>query len=276
LNCDLTFLTDGVEMKSSTVQPAAFISHGSPMTVLETGPYARSLAEFGRSVAPLAIVVISAHWEEPGIQIAAGAHPPLIYDFSGFPKELYKITYDAPGSPSLAAEVAGRLKQAGFAAGLDGRRGWDHGVWVPLRLMFPDAQIPVVEISLPTQWSPRKLYNVGQALAAFRQEGVLVMGSGGIVHNLRLMNFRQKDTPVDAWASEFQEWVKEGIEKEDLEKLFAYEKEAPNAARAVPTPEHFAPLFPVLGAARQSARLVPIFEGIEYGNMSMFSFQLVD
>jgi len=246
------------------------------MTVLETGPYARSLAEFGKSVAPAAIVVISAHWEEPGIQIAAGAHPPLIYDFGGFPQELYQITYDAPGSPSLAAEIAARLKQAGFAAGLDRRRGWDHGVWVPLRLMFPDAHIPVVEISLPMQWSPSELYKVGQALSAFRQEGVLVMGSGGIVHNLRMMNWREKGAPQEPWASDFQQWVRNRIEKHDLEELFAYEKAAPNASWAVPTPEHFMPLFPVLGAAGRSAKLLPIFEGIEYANMSMFSFQLVD
>ena len=230
-------------MNLSNTQPAVFISHGSPMTVLEKGPYARALGEFGQSADPRAIVVISAHWEEPGIRIAAGAHPQLIYDFGGFPQELYQIKYDAPGSPSLADEVADRLKRAGFDASLDQQRGWDHGVWVPLRLIFPDARIPVVEISLPMQWSPRELYKVGQAFAVFRREGVLVMGSGGIVHNLRLMNFREKDAPVDLWARGFQKWVKDRIEKHDFETLFTYQEAAPDAGRAVPTPEHFAPFF---------------------------------
>lgn len=244
------------------------------MTALEKGEYAPALARFGKSVDPQAIVVISAHWQEAGIRIAAGAHPELIYDFGGFPQELYEIKYDAPGSPKLAADVAAELRRAGFEAGLDGERGWDHGVWVPLRLMFPEARIAVVEISLPMRWAPQQLYKVGQALAGLRAQGVLVMGSGGIVHNLRLMNWREKDGAVDPWAREFQEWVKERIERHDTETLFQYEKKAPYAARAVPTPEHFAPLFPVVGAAGESAKVVPIFEGIEHGNMSMFSFQI--
>jgi 4,5-DOPA dioxygenase extradiol len=255
-------------------QPAVFISHGSPMTAVEKGPYADALAQFGKTVDPRAIVVISAHWEEPGIGIAAGAHPKLIYDFGGFPRELYELKYDAPGSPTLAVEVAAELKLAGFDAQLDEARGWDHGVWVPLRLMFPEARIPVVEISLPMRWAPQELYKVGQALGGLRAKGVLVMGSGGIVHNLRLMNWRQKDAAVDPWALEFQELVKELIERRDLDTLFDYEKTTPHAARAVPTPEHFAPLFPVVGAAGESGKLVPIFEGIEHGNMSMFSFAI--
>ena len=246
------------------------------MTALEKGSYAEALAQFGRSVDPSAIAVISAHWQEPGIRIAAAAHPELIYDFGGFPQELYEIKYDAPGSPTLAVEVAAQLKVAGFEAKLDERRGWDHGVWVPLRLMFPEARIPIVEISLPMRWAPQELFKVGKVLGGFRSKGVLVMGSGGIVHNLRLMNWREKDAPVDSWAREFQESVKEWVERRDFETLFQYEKAAPQAARAVPTPEHFAPLFPVLGAAGESAKLVPIFERVEHGNMSMFSFQLAD
>lgn len=207
-------------------------------------------------------MVISAHWQEPGIRIAAGAHPELIYDFGGFPQELYELKYDAPGS-------------AGLDAGLDESRGWDHGAWVSLRLMSPEARIPVVEISLPMRWAPQELYRVGQAFRGLRAKGVLVMGSGGIVHNLRLMNWREKDAAVDPWAREFQEWVKERVERRELETLFQYEKMAPHAAGAVPTPEHFAPLFPVVGAAGESGKVVPIFEGIEHGNMSMFSVQIV-
>lgn len=254
--------------------PAVFVSHGSPMTALETGPYAQALLAFGKSVVPSSIAVISAHWQEPGIRIASGARPPLIYDFGGFPRELYELKYPAPGSPEMAAVAAKVLRDAGFDVTLDEDRGWDHGVWVPLRLMFPEARIPVTQISLPMQWSPQELYRVGQALNGLRGQRVLVLGSGGIVHNLRLLNWAGKDASPENWAQEFQDWVNQAIERHDLASLFQYEKLAPHAARAVPTPEHFAPLFPVLGAAGNYKQLVPIFEGIEHGNMSMNTFQL--
>ncbi len=257
-------------------QPALFVSHGSPMTALETGPYAQALAAFGESVAPGAIVVISAHWQERGIRIASAARPELIYDFGGFPRELYELKYPAPGSPELAADVARELGSAGFEATLDDNRGWDHGVWVPLRLMFPEARIPVVQVSLPMQGSPEELFRAGEVLSGFRKKAVLILGSGGIVHNLRLLNWARKDAPAEGWAQEFQDWVHRAIERRDLASLFQYEKLAPHAARAVPTPEHFAPLFPVLGAAGDYKKVVPIFEGIEYGNMSMCSFGLVE
>jgi 4,5-DOPA dioxygenase extradiol len=258
----------------AALQAALFVSHGSPMTALDPGPYGKALAAFGESVQPEAIVVISAHWQEAGIRIASGAKPELIYDFGGFPRELYELKYEAPGSPELAAEIAAELGRAGFDAVLDDRRGWDHGVWVPLRLMFPEARIPVVEVSLPMAWSPEELYRLGQTLGGLREKGVLILGSGGIVHNLRLMNWADKDAPEDAWAREFQGWVRDAVARRDLAALFAYEKLAPHVKRAVPTTEHFAPLFPVLGAAGDYAQGVPIFEGVEHGNMSMYSFQL--
>jgi 4,5-DOPA dioxygenase extradiol len=255
-------------------QPAVFISHGSPMTALDSGPYAAALAAFGASVQPAAILVISAHWQEPGIRITAAARPELIYDFGGFPRELYQLKYDAPGSPDLATKVAAELRAAGFDAALDDRRGWDHGVWVPLRLMFPEARIPVVEISLPRDWPPQELVRVGEALRAFRTDGALVLGSGGIVHNLRLVNWAGKDAPPEAWAQEFQNWVQDKVERRDLPTLFHYEAAAAHARRAVPTPEHFVPLFPVLGAAGDYTQALPIFEGFEHGTISMYCAQL--
>jgi 4,5-DOPA dioxygenase extradiol len=244
------------------------------MTAVEQGPYAQALAAFGKSVSPKAIVVISAHWQEPGIRIASAAQPELIYDFGGFPRELYELKYPAPGSPALAAEVASVLKGAGFEATLDEHRGWDHGVWVPLRLMFPEARFPVVEVSLPMRSSPQELFRMGETLRGLRSKGVLILGSGGLVHNLRLMNWGQRDATVDLWARDFQDWVRKTVEAKDLPSLFGYESSAPHVARAVPTEEHFVPLFPVLGAAGPDARVSPIYEGIEYGNMSMYSFQL--
>jgi 4,5-DOPA dioxygenase extradiol len=256
------------------VMPAVFVSHGSPMAAMDHGPYAKALAAFGKTVEPRAIVVISAHWQEPGIRIASGAKPELIYDFGGFPRELYELRYDAPGSPELAEEVKAELERAGLAATLDERRGWDHGVWVPLRLMFPGARVPVVAVSLAYEQSPEELYRMGAAIGRLREQGVLIIGSGGIVHNLRLMNWAHKDVAADTWALEFQNWVQAAIERGDLAALFAYEQRAPHAGRAVPTPEHFVPLFPVLGAAGAQAKLTPIFEGVEHGNMSMYSFAL--
>jgi 4,5-DOPA dioxygenase extradiol len=255
--------------------PAIFVSHGSPMTALDQGPYAKALAAFGESVRPEAIVVISAHWQEAGIRIASAARPELIYDFGGFPRELYQLKYGAPGSPELAAQVAAELRRAGFESVLDEHRGWDHGVWVPLRLMFPSATVPVVAVSLPVAWSPEQLHRLGQALGGLREKGALILGSGGIVHNLRLMNWAEKDAPVDPWAREFQEWVRDAVARRDLASLFGFEKLAPHARRAVPTAEHFVPLFPVLGAAGDYRQVVAIFEGFEHGNMSMYSFQLL-
>lgn len=260
--------------RTDALQPVLFVSHGSPMTALDQGPYGKALAAFGESVRPEAIVVLSAHWQEPGIRIASGARPDLIYDFGGFPRELYQLKYDAPGSPERAVQIAVELGRADFEATLDDRRGWDHGVWVPLRLMFPAARIPVVAVSLPMAWSPEDLYRLGQALGGLRGKGVLILGSGGIVHNLRLMNWAEKDAAVEAWAKQFQGWVRDAMGRRDLASLFAYEKSAPHVRQAVPTAEHFVPLFPVLGAAGEYAQVVPIFEGVEHGNMSMYSFQL--
>jgi len=260
--------------QASVLQPAVFVSHGSPMTALERGPYAQALNAFGKSVSPSAILVISAHWQERDIRIASGPRPELIYDFGGFPRELYEMKYPAPGSPDLSAETAAVLQHAGFDAQLDDRRGWDHGVWVPLYLMFPEAKVPVVEISLPTRSTPQELYRVGEALREFRKKGALIVGSGGIVHNLRLMNFAQQDASPESWASEFQDWVQDKIERRDLTALFNYRAIAPHVARAVPTEEHFVPIFPVLGAAGSDYQINSIFEGIEYGNMSMYTFAL--
>lgn len=264
-----------MEKGITSEQPTVFVSHGSPMTALDKGAYGAALAKFGGSVKPKAIALISAHWQEPGIRIASGARPGMIYDFGGFPRQLYELKYDAPGSPDLAEEIAARMKDAGFDVQLDETRGWDHGVWVPLRLMFPAARIPVVEVSLPTRWTPQQLHKIGQALSGLRTSGVLIMGSGGIVHNLHRMNWRDKNATADPWAQDFQSWVKARVGQHDLESLFRYESQAPHARWAVPTAEHFAPLFPVVGAAGAAAELVPIFEGIEHGNMSMFSFEMV-
>lgn len=218
--------------------------------------------------------MVSAHWEAPGpLRVNAAPRPELIYDFSGFPQELYRLDYPAPGSPVLAAEIVETLAAAGLHTALETARGWDHGVWVPLRLGFPEATLPVVELSLPVPRTPELLLAVGRALQPLRERGVLIFGSGGIVHNLGLLRWGGEDAPVDDWARTFDEWVMGRVLAGDLEALASYRLRAPHADRAVPTSEHFDPLFVVLGAAA-GARADLIYEGIRYGNLSLRSFAL--
>lgn len=249
-----------------------FLSHGAPTIALEPGEYGRSLSRAGGELAPKAILVFSAHFpSRSGIRITAAPRPPLIYDFSGFPEELYRMTYPAPGSPELAGEVRGLLEAAGVPADLDSSRGWDHGLWVPLRLAFPNAAIPVVEASLPLDRGPKELLALGGLLAPLQGRGVLVVGSGGIVHNLERVRFGADD--VDGWAREFDGWVAERLEKGEIDELAEYRRLARHADLAVPTPEHFDPLFVALGYAGPNARVVPLYRGFEHGNIALSSYR---
>ncbi len=258
-------------------QPALFISHGAPTLALETeGEYAGALRAFCAALPPpRALVVFSGHFQEPApIRITSGARPPLLYDFGGFPEEMYRIRYDAPGDPELASEIRVLLDRAGIGAALDPGRPWDHGAWVPLRLAFPDARVPVVEVSIPSGASPEKLLQVGTALAPLREKNVLVIGSGGIVHNLRRVSHSSTSARVEPWAVEFDRWVADRLAAMEVEPLLSYASLAPNAVLAVPTPEHFDPLFVVLGTRNESDRAVPIYEGFQYGTLSLRSFAL--
>jgi 4,5-DOPA dioxygenase extradiol len=167
------------------------------------------------------------------------------------------------------------LSQAGVAAVEEPRRGWDHGVWIPLRLLYPEASVPVVEVSLPVPRDPDLVARIGRALAPLRDRGILLVGSGGIVHNLRLARLDRKDGPVDEWAREFDGWVRERVDRRDLEELSAYRRGAPYADLAVPESEHFDPLFFALGAAEPKDELQEVSRGFEYGNLSLSSFAFV-
>jgi 4,5-DOPA dioxygenase extradiol len=256
---------------------AIFMAHGSPMLALdEGGAHALALRRFAASVPlPRAIVVVSAHGEAPGpIRVGAAERPDTIHDFHGFPPALYRVRYPAPGAPALAREIVGRLEAAGLEAALDPEAGFDHGVWVPLRLAFPRAEVPVVSVSLPARRAPGDVLRMGRALATLRDEGALLVGSGVIVHNLRRARLDRVDAPVDAWARAFDDWVAARAAALDAEALLAYRERAPDAALAVPTPEHFDPLFFVLGAAQDGDRVDTVAEGFEYGNLSMRSLAL--
>jgi 4,5-DOPA dioxygenase extradiol len=254
--------------------PAVFISHGSPMVLLADDDYTDALTRLPKSwPRPDAVVVISAHWQIPlPIRVTSSERPVQIYDFGGFPEALYQVKYPASGAPVLAAEIVRMLSATGLRAVADKERGLDHGVWVPLRFCFPDANVPVVAVSLPMEMPPAELVRMGKALAPLRGRNVLLVGSGGVVHNLRRLAWQDSHAPVDPWANEFDEWVIERVRAHDIEGLLAYRSTAPHADLAVPTTEHFDPLFVVLGSTAAGERVVDIHEGFRHGNLSMRSF----
>jgi 4,5-DOPA dioxygenase extradiol len=248
--------------------PALFLAHGAPTIALEDSAVTRAYRRFGERLrGARAVVIVSAHWQTRGeARVNAVAQPELIYDFGGFPDELYHIRYDAPGDPALAREVAQLLQVP-----VEETRGWDHGVWTPLVHLLPDAKTPVVEISLPTPATPRALLAMGAQLSPLRDDGVAILGSGGIVHNLRTARLSEPRAPVDAWAESFDQWVAGHVAARDFEALADY-TQRPEARQAVPTSEHFEPLFVVCGASRGDDEYVEISSGMEYGNLSMRSF----
>jgi 4,5-DOPA dioxygenase extradiol len=251
--------------------PAVFFAHGSPMSALGGDEHAFALRDFGDSHRPAGILIVSAHWQKPfPLAVTSWDTAPLIYDFTGFPEELYRIQYSAHGDAALAARVDLQLHAAGLPSMLDPGRGLDHGAWVPLRLAWPRADIPVVAMSLPVA-TTRDIFAIGRALRPLRQDGVLIAGSGGIVHNLRRIDIRRKDAPPEPWAQDFDRWVAERIEAADYESLFDYRAKAPVSGLAVPTPEHFDPLFIALGAASESDRPRTIYQGFHYATISMRS-----
>lgn len=256
--------------------PALFVSHGAPTAALDDDAYTRALGAWARGrPRPRAVVVVSAHAEAHGpVRVNAGAHPSLIYDFYGFPAALYDLRYPAPGAPDLARDVAGAFAEAGLDPVLDAQRGWDHGVWVPLRLLYPAADVPAVEVSLPVPRTPNLLVSMGRALAPLREQGVLLFGSGGVVHNLRRLRGDDEGGPPEPWAAAFGAWVDERLLARDLAGLADYAARAPHASLAVPTSEHFDPLFFVLGAREARDEVESVYEGFRYGTLSLRSFAL--
>jgi 4,5-DOPA dioxygenase extradiol len=243
-----------------------FVSHGAPSIAVEEDDYTRTLARFGERLAHArAIAVVSAHWQAPApMRVNAVARPEPIYDFGGFSPELYTMRYDAPGDPELAREIASLL-----GATLETSRGWDHGLWVPMHVMLGAHPLPTVEISLPFGATPHDLLDAGRRLAPLRERGVVIAGSGGIVHNLRMLNMGSKHAAPEPWAAEFDERIAEWIRTRDFDAIAAYREKAPNARLAAPTPEHFDPLFVTLGAMREDDEIETVFAGFHYGTLSL-------
>jgi 4,5-DOPA dioxygenase extradiol len=256
--------------------PTLFISHGSPMHAVSAGAAGRAWTEIAHTMPrPKAIVVASAHWESSVPMASGSANPTTIHDFGGFPKELYELRYAAPGAPDLAARVVALLKDVDIAAGIDGSRGLDHGAWVPLRWMYPGADVPVVELSVQPHLGTSHHVRVGNALAPLADAGVLIIGSGHTTHNLRdWMTHRQQGETLP-YARDFATWVHDRLAAADVDDLVDYRERAPGAMRAHPTEEHFLPLFVALGAAGHKARATRFFEGFEGASLSLdsYSFQ---
>jgi len=232
--------------------PALFVSHGAPTFPLSDAPARHFLEQLGADLVerPRAILVISAHWETRVPSVTASAVNETIHDFTGFPAELYAIRYAAPGSAWLVDRVAGLIDAAGSAVSRVAGRGLDHGAWVPLRLVYPDAEIPVVQLSVQTALGPGYHYRLGRLLAPLREEGVLIVGSGSFTHDLSSFReyYNALNAPAPAWVDEFADWMTDAIGEGRVEDLLAYRERAPHAVRNHPTEEHLLPLFVALGA----------------------------
>lgn len=256
--------------------PALYISHGSPMLLLQNSEAKDFLSGFGRELGrPAAILVASAHFETAEPRLTADQEPEMIYDFGGFPRALYETTYEAPGDPALAERAARLLTESGMPAATIKDRGFDHGTWVPLKLLYPDAKIPVVQLSVQPRAGAAHHVALGMALSALRADGVLIIGSGSLTHNLSELfrHGRELDAPAPDWVTRFGEWSKERIEAGDLDAVAHYRSRAPFARENHPTEEHFLPLPFAMGAAGKGARGRRVHSSRQYGVLMMDAYR---
>ncbi|OLS28890.1 MAG: hypothetical protein HeimC2_03270 [Candidatus Heimdallarchaeota archaeon LC_2] len=255
-------------------QPVIFIGHGDAKVAIEFDDWSENLTTFlEKFPPPTAIVVLSAHWTTDSvIKITSNALPDQLYEFEGFPEALNQLTYPCDGDPELAAMLADMLENVGLEVILDENRGIDHGAWIPLYIAFPNADVPVIEISLPLNASPMQIMNIGTELTNLRKQGVLLIGSGNLVFNLELADQTNKYKQVENWTLETDKWIDQQLNDVNIEALLDYKKQMPNLKKAVPTLEHFLPLFFVLGAMKQKDHYITIYEGYHYGTVSMRCF----
>ena len=248
-----------------------FVSHGSPMLMFDDVPARDFLVALGQSLPrPKAILVVSAHWETNIPAVNAVAVNETIHDFGGFPQILFDQRYPAPGDPALAARIAGMIRDAGLPVGIDTARGLDHGAWVPLKLMYPANDIPVLQLSVQTHLGAAHHYRLGQALRALAEEGVLILGSGSFTHDLRSVDWRGNNV-APGWVTEFADWVITALAEGRIDELLNYRRLAPHAARNHPTEEHFLPLFVALGAGGTTA--TSLHQSLTFSVLRMDAFE---
>jgi 4,5-DOPA dioxygenase extradiol len=252
--------------------PSLFVSHGSPTFAIDPGQAGPLLTQLGRELPkPQAVLVMSPHWMTRGLRVATTDKPETIHDFGGFPDELYRIRYPAPGSPVVAMRALELLNAAGLEATGDEEMGMDHGAWVPVRHLYPDADVPVVQVSMPHTLDAAGAVRIGRALAPLADEGVLIVGSGSITHNLREVRWSaaEGDDSAAGYANEFVAWARDAVKNHDEAALVNYVESAPHAKRAHPTPDHYLPLPFAFGAADPNAPVRVIDGGMTFGVLAM-------
>ena len=252
-----------------TRMPVLFVSHGSPELAVRETPAHMFLRDLAAILPrPRAFLVVSAHWETDNVQVAQNRQPPTIHDFGGFDPRLRQMTYRAPGAPDIGELAFALLQRAGFSVSADPDAGYDHGVWVPLKLLCPAADVPVAQVSVQPRETPRHHYDLGKALRPLRDDGVLILASGALTHNLRELTRVQSDTAAPGWVLGFTDWFAEKIETGDKDALLDYRRHAPHAERNHPTDEHLLPIFSALGAAGDES-LVRLHHSYEHGVLAM-------
>ncbi len=252
--------------------PLLFIGHGSPMNAIEQNEFVKGWNETGNKLPkPNAILCISAHWETKGTFITAMEKPQTIHDFGGFPKELFDVQYQASGSPSLAKETKELIKQT--EAKLDEHWGLDHGCWSVAKNMYPEANIPIIQMSMDYTQTPQWHYQLANDLSSLRKKGVLILGSGNIVHNLRMMNWHSPDNGFD-WAEEANNKIKKFIINNDHQQLASYNSIGAEMKLAVPTPEHYLPLLYILGLKNENEKIFFFNDKTIFGSIAMTSLKI--
>ena len=262
---------------SPTVVPALYVSHGAPLFAVDAGETGPALTRWGQGLraqfpALRGVVIMSPHWMARTPQVMTGPQPATWHDFGGFPPALYQLQYPAPGAPALAQEVLALLQAADVPAQGDAQRPFDHGAWVPLMHLFPEADLPVVQVALPVGAGPAEVYALGAALRGLRSQGVLVMGSGSMTHNLaEFFGGAREPAP---YVIAFSRWIESALERGDMQALLNYRSLAPHAERAHPTDDHFLPLFFALGAAGDDLHANYLSREVMYSMLAMDAFAL--
>jgi 4,5-DOPA dioxygenase extradiol len=256
--------------------PSLFLSHGAPTLPLTDTPAREFLSQIGGTLErPKAILVISAHWETAVPTVNTVESNETIHDFGGFPRALYDLRYPAPGSPTFAARIVERLRTSGFDCNIDKRRGLDHGAWVPLLLMYPRADIPVLQLSVQPHLGPEHHLRVGRALAPLRDEGVLIIGSGSFTHDLSEFRGHGPNDPAPDWVNSFADWFHTALMKNQIDDLIDYRRQAPFATKNHPSEEHLLPLYTALGAAGERASTERLHASSTYSvlRMDVYAFK---
>ncbi|MDF2903804.1 MAG: extradiol ring-cleavage dioxygenase class protein subunit [Bacillus sp. (in: firmicutes)] len=257
------------------MMPSLFIAHGAPLIAIENNEYTKFLTQLGQTLPrPKAVVLFSAHWESNSQKVSKIDQYQTIHDFGGFDPALYKIQYPAHGNQQITKEIEDLFNQSGVPFEIESQRGLDHGAWIVLRLLYPDADIPVISMSVNPNLTPAEQYKIGKTLSVLRANDVLIIGSGGTVHNLRAISWAN-DGQVDQWALEFDNWLAVHLNNWDLPALFKYDSQAPSAEYAVPPygKEHFVPIFYAMGAADDHQKANLLHRSFRYGNLSQSVWQ---